>query len=109
MNYNKIISSTLIISGISIGVLGLQNAFANEFDFLSPNESMQSYINYSQSSDLISYIDTVVPETPLFSETDSKPNITDFNLRDTFFNLSIQEKSLSCESSATSDILSTLL
>jgi len=115
MNYSYIISPLIISSCALFTLIGLQTVFADEFvDGLDIIESL----DFSNEPPLFSEWPVVIsPGIALIqnetntSEIDARENFssTDFNLRNTFYDLSIQKKSLSCESSATSDILETLL
>lgn len=94
MKLKNIITYTSVWVISLSAIVWLQGVFAEE---LIENFNLWESLNF-----------VVETNTPT-QETIQNNSSTDFNIREKFYDLSIQKKSLSCESSATSDILETLL
>jgi len=87
--------------------ISLQSVFAG--DIIENLELPETFTFISEPTLFSSEEQTIALSIELKNQIDSENSSTDFNIKDRFFDLSIQQKSLSCESSATSDILETLL
>lgn len=114
MKYTTTIVSITLWAACLFTLAWLQSVFAED---IIENLELEEAFNFMAEPPLFSGTNTI-KNVELFSireniitsnYEENNTSSRDFNLKDSFYNLSIQKKSLSCESSATSDILETLL
>ncbi len=107
LDYNKNPNLKSIIDSDDFSYKVIPNTY---IDIIQRDNSLQFWLQHweiDSQADLEIVYKWKTYVVPL--NVERKLDMTDFNLRDDFYELSLQKKDLSCESSATSDILETML